>query len=195
MANGKVCTGFSYPVVALYGHTGSTVTYTNGQPLARGVSVQVSPEASDDNNFYADNVVAESAAGRFSGGEVTLTVDGLKAAARRLIHGLPAAGADGFVAFGNDSVTPYCGAGWIARFMEAGVTTYVPTVLTKVMFAQDEDNAATQEEDIDWQTSELKAKIFRDDSANQNWKFVHDTGFEDEADAIAALNTKLGISG
>ena len=40
MANGEVITGFSKPYVARYSESNGTVTYSNVQPLARGVSVE-----------------------------------------------------------------------------------------------------------------------------------------------------------
>ena len=51
MAKGRVCTGFSAPFVALYSAAGGVVTYSSGQALARGVSVELEIEAGDDNNF------------------------------------------------------------------------------------------------------------------------------------------------
>ena len=92
MANGRVLTGFSKPYVALYSHSGSTVTYTSGQILARGVSAEIEPDSNDDENiFYADNVASESVAGEFTGGSLTLTVDGLLTNAEKLLFGLPVA--------------------------------------------------------------------------------------------------------
>ena len=73
-AAGRVCTGFSKPWVAQYNASGTTVTYSSAQRLARGVSVNLQPESSEDNNFYADNQVAESGAGEFTGGTVELEV-------------------------------------------------------------------------------------------------------------------------
>ena len=52
MAAGRVRTGFSLPYVALYSATGTVITYSNGQRLARGVSVSIEAEAEDDNIFY-----------------------------------------------------------------------------------------------------------------------------------------------
>lgn len=194
MANGRVTTGFSLPYVAVYSATGNTVSYSNGQILARGVSVSLDVESSDDNTFYADNQAAETAPGTFNSGSVTLTVDGLLTAARRLIYGLPEAGTDGFVAYGDNANPPYVGIGYITRYMSGGVTTYVPTVIPKVRFAYSGEEAATQEEEIEWQTQELTATILRDDSANHVWKYVSDTAYSTEAEAEAALKTKLGIS-
>lgn len=190
MANGRVCTGFSKPYVALYTNTEGTISYSSGQDLARGVDVSIEPETSEDNNFYADNVVAESAAGSFTGGTVTLTVDGLKTAAEKLIMGLPTAGADDFMAYDNTQQIPFVGIGFIARYMSDGVTTYVPYVLTKCVFSQVGLSAATQEAEIDWQTQELTATIMRGDDAAQTWRYVGKE-YATEALAYTAMTGKL----
>lgn len=181
-AAGKVLTGFSLPYVALYGHSGTTVTYSSGQKLARGVSVSIEPESGDENNFYADNIAAESSPGVFTNGTVTLTVDGLLAAAERLIMGLPEADNEGFMHYGDDMSIPYVGIGFICRYMSDGVTTYTPVILRKCRFTSPGTDANTQEEEIDWQTQELSAAILRDDTAKHDWKYVGG----DEADEAAA---------
>ena len=189
MANGKVCTGFSMPWVAKYANNNGTVTYSGGIPLARGVDVSLSVESADNNNFYADNVLAETDTQAFSSGTLNLTVDGLKAAALKLITGVTTTQA---VSFTGGTVTfdvwddlasvPYVGVGFVARYMEAGVTTYVPIILRKVKFSDPEINAATQEESIDWQTQSLEAAIMRDDTANHAWKMI---GAEQSTEAAA----------
>lgn len=191
MASGRVCTGFSKPYVALYSNTGTTVSYSDGMELARGVDVNISPESSEDNNFYANNIIAESASGQFTGGTVELTVDGLLTSAERLIMGLPAA-TDGWTAYGASQNVPYVGLGFIVRYQSDGVVSYVPIVLPKVMFNVIGTEAATQEDEIDWQTQALTAVINRDDTVAQNWKFVG-TEYASEALAEDALKTKLGI--
>lgn len=188
MAAGKVCTGFSLPYVALY----NDGAYTSGMKLARGVDVTVSPEASDDNKFYADNHEQENASGTMNGGTVDLTVDGLLTAAERLIMGLPAAVSD-WTAYDDDQQIPYVGIGYIARYMSDGVTTYVPTVIVKAKFAQIESSAATQEEEIDWQTQSLSATMYRGDDAKHTWKYVGEDQETEEA-AEALLKAKLGIT-
>lgn len=191
-ANGKVATGFSFPYVAKYSASGTTVTYSSGMPLARGVDVTLSPESADDNVFYADNRNAESAAGEFTGGTVSLTVDGLLSTAARLIYGLPEA-VDGWTAYGDNMEVPYVGIGYITRYMSDGVTTYVPTVICKARFALPEREAATQEDEIDWQTQSLEATLFRGDDANHNWLF-EGTDYSTETAALTALEAKLNIS-
>lgn len=190
MAAGKVTIGFSKPYVAIYDP--STQEYSDGQILARGVGVSAEIESSDDNIFYADNVAAESDAGRFTGGTVTLTVDGLFAAAEKLIMGLPTAGSDGFMAYDDDQAIPYVGIGFVVRYMSDGVETYTPFVFTKTKFTQIPIDANTMEDEIDWQTQELEATIMRGDDAKHTWKLVG--GAEStEAAAEAKIKTKFGI--
>lgn len=194
MAAGRVITGFSKPYVAVYTNNGGTVTYSDGMVLARGVSVSLAPESSEDNNFYADNVTAESVSGVFTGGTATLTVDGLNPPARALAMGLPAAGTDGWTGQGDDTEPPYLGVGYIVRYMSGGETIYVPTVLTKTKMAIPNEDAATQEDEIAWQTTPLDFNLMRDDTANHNWRFIG-ADFTTEAAAEAALRTKLSIAG
>lgn len=197
MANGRVITGFSLPYVAEYGTTTGTagveLDYSNGAILARGVSVSLSVDSADDNNFYADNVIAETAGGTFGSGEVTLTVDGLFDSAMKLILGLPSADADGWTHYGDDMNIPYVGVGFVVRYMSAGVTSYVPVVLHKCKFQIPELSAETQGESIDFQTQELVASVLRDDTANHEWRVIG-SAVTTEAAAEAAIKTYLSIT-
>lgn len=200
MANGKVITGYSKPYVALYNPNNGEPTYSNGMPLARGVNVNVSSESSDGVDFYADNVAAESAGGVFSGATITLTIDGLKDEARKLIMGLPEPSS---ITVGQKTVTvldyddrqqiPYVGIGFIVRYMENGVTTYSPTVFTKAAFNVDGLEAATQEESIDFQTTELEATLMRDDSTNHLWRRIaQDQATEADAEDVVKALLQIG---
>lgn len=197
MANGRVITGFSKPYVALYTATASggsyTISYSSGQILARGVEIQIEPETTDDNNFYADNVIAENEAGLFTGGTLTLTVDGLKDAANKLIYGLPSATSEGWFDYDNTQAIPFVGFGAVIRVQEAGVVSYVPIVLPKIQFNDTGMTAATQEDSIDWQSAELTAQIFRDESVKQTWKKLGEAQ-SSEAAAEAKIKTFLEIS-
>lgn len=179
MANGRVITGFSKPYIAIYNANEGSPTYSNAQALARGVSISLSLDTGDTEDFYADNVLAESAGGVFTGGSATLTVDGLKDAARKALLGLPTetsvtvdSATVKVMEYDDRQVIPYVGLGFVVRVMENGRTSYVPYVLPKVIFAEDGLEAATQEENIDFQTSELTATIMRDDSANHCWRRI-----------------------
>lgn len=201
MANGKVLIGFSKPYVAVYSEAGGVVTYSSGQALARGVSVSIEAETSDDNIFYADNAPAESAGAVFTGGTATVTVDGLKATARTIIFGLPApetytvsTGTTVSVYnYGDGMTIPYVGLGFIAMYQEDGVISYEATILPKVKFNLDSLSANTKGEEIEWQTQELSAQIFRDDTSNHNWKKIAaEQSSETAAEAI--IKSILSIS-
>ena len=193
MAAGRVLTGFSLPYVAKYAHSGTTVTYSSGQKLARGVDVSIAPETSDNNNFYADNQLAESAGGTFTGGTLSLTVDGLLDAAEKLIYGLPAKDGSGFYNYDDDAKVPYVGVGFIGRYMSDGVTSYVPYAIPKVKFNYHDVEAATQEDAIDWQTQSLEATIFRSDDSKHTWKKMGEAQTT-EASAEAKIKTLFSIT-
>ena len=193
MAAGKVKTGYSLPYVALYSATGTTVSYTSGQKLARGVEASYDVETSDDNNFYADSIEAENDSGTFKSGTLNLTVDGLKTAAEKLIMGLPTATEAGLIAYGDSQAIPDCGVGFIYRFMSDGVTSYTPMIFPRVKFSQISESGATQEDAIDWQTQELTAEIKRAEDTNRTWKYVGEE-VSTEAAAEAVIKTFLGIT-
>lgn len=195
MKAGKVTTGFSKPYIALYSNPGAgVVQYSGCRKLARGVGVSLAPTSSDENKFYADNVAAESDSGTFTGGTVTLTVDGLFLDSYKMIRGIGEARADGWTVEGKDSNPPYIGIGYISRWMSGGVTGYTPTILTKTKFNIPEESANTQEDAIDWQTEELTATLMRDDTADEAWKLIG-ADFETEAAAEEALLAILNADG
>lgn len=194
MANGRVRVGFSKPWVAKYSNTGSTVSYSEAMPLARGVSVNVDVTTSDGAKFYADNSLAESEAGIFNGGTLTLTCDDPNPDAKAVISGTEKAGADGWVEYTGDEQKPYLGVGWIVEYVSSGVHSWVPTMLTKVQLINIADQANTREDGTSYQTSEETFDISRDDSEKQTWKRVNEAGFSTEAAAEEALKKVLGYT-
>ncbi len=190
---GKVVTGFSHFVIANYAESAGTITYSNGRVASGAVDVSITPSTSDDVNYYHDNSLGETAAGAFTEGTADFTVKGLQMDAERMMFGLPAADANGWTAYGDDTVPPYLGAGFVIRYMAKGITYWTPVVLAKVKFDAKETAAATQEENIDFQSQKLSAKIFRGDDAKHNWQYVG-ADYSSEADAITVLNTKFNIS-
>lgn len=197
-AAGKVCTGFSKPYVAKYSNTGGVVSYSGCMQLARGVKVSLSIDTTKVDPFFADNVSAETAEEKFVSGTVTLTVDGLLAAAEKFIMGTPEpttveVGSEQVKVthYGDEMQIPYIGVGFLVRYQSAGVVTYAPTVLTKSRFQQTATEAETQGEIISWQPQELTAKLSRDDTAQHNWKLVGEDQATEEA-AEAVLQALLG---
>ena len=194
MANGKVITGYSKPIIAKYSYTGGTISYTNITPLARGVEVSMDVEIGDATNFFADNTISESVAGQFNGATATLTVDGLKDTARNLIAGLVTSktipvnsSTVNAMVYDDLQVIPYVGIGFVVRYMENGVITYAPIILPKAQFSPESLKAATQGESVEFQTTELTATVMRADDDNHSWKVVCEDQTT-EALAVAAIN-------
>ena len=194
MANGKVITGYSQPIVAKYAYSQGTISYTNTTPLARGVEVDMEVEIGDATNFFADNTISESVAGQFNGATATLTVDGLKDTARNLIAGLVTtksilvnSSTVTAKAYDDLQVIPYVGIGFVVRYMENGVTTYAPVILPKAQFSPESLKAATQEDSVEFQTTELQATVMRADDANHTWKVIAEDQAT-EAAAVAVIN-------
>ena len=153
---------------------------------------QLSPALRE--KFYADNTEAETDAGTFSGGTLSLTVDGLHQDAESLIMGLPAADQSGWISYGDSQTVPFVGVGYIAKYMSGGEITYVPTVIPKVVFNQISNSHATSEDSLNFQTQALTAQIKRADDADRSWKYLGEPQTT-EALAEAAIKTKLGITG
>lgn len=195
-----VGTGFSKPYVAKYTANAGTVTYSGGMPLGRGVSVSLEVDTPDDNNFYADNVLAESESGVFVSGSATVTVDGLNPEVVTTILGaasdntvtIPGVETPVAVQSYDDDVDPaYVGFGYIRRTMMQGVTSYIPTVLTKVKFSIPGEEAETSEDQIGWQTQELAATVQRADDAKHQWRLIF-AAQPTEAEAYAIITGYLG---
>lgn len=191
MANGRVCTGFSKPYVAAYAEA-ATPHYTNGIPLARGVDVNATYTTADKNTFAADNVSAESAGGNFESGELSLTVDGVFLAVRRVLWDIAAKRADGFTPYKKTIKGKPVGVGFVARYMSDGVESFVPYVYTHTKFALSDLAAATSEDDnITWTTESLTAQILVDYNGDY---LLEGEAVETEAAAEQAIKTLFAIS-
>ena len=194
-----VTTGFSKPYIGKYSAVGQTVSYTGGKKLGRAVSLSVDVESAEDNDFFADNVIAETETGTMTNATATMTVDGMEDEVAQFALGLPEptsveVGEDPVNAYdyGDNMNPPYLGFGAIRRKMLNGVTTYQPILFTKVKMSIPGNDYATQEEQIDWQTEELTLSILRDDSANRNWKRVFESQTTEDA-AEKILKSVLGV--
>ena len=168
----KVTTGFSQPYMAKYKNEGGVVSYEDGKKVGRGVSVSISPESSDSSTFYADNGKAEDVPGTFTGGTATLTIDGLEQEAEAMVSGTGTVDENGWIHYDDAQEVPFLGFGCVRRRMGGGKTTYQAIVLPKTTPQQIGDGASTQEDTIDFQTTQIVLDIKRDDTATHEWKSV-----------------------
>lgn len=193
--------GVSKPYVAKYSNTDTTVSYTSGQILDKMTEIDISINSAEDNNFYADNSIAESDSS-FSGGSVTVNTADLGPEATSLVLGItpvPIADISGVtdedvneLIFDDDQRSPYLGFGCIIKKRVNNVDQWRAIILTKIMLAVPNDAATTQGETIEWQTPQLTGTIMRDDSAKHAWK--REATFTTEAQAEAYIKARLSIT-
>ena len=192
--------GLSRPYVAEYEENGfGTVTYRNGMRAGKAVEYSVEIEQSENNDFYADDGIAESDSGTFSSGTLSLTTSDLESKTSMLILGVKSKEITvnekqaTELVYGDDTEPPYLGFGIIERGKIRGKLYFRGVVLTKVKFSIPSDAATTKGESVEWQTQEISATILRDDTENHTWK--RSAVFETWADAEAYICQVLNITG
>lgn len=188
--------GFSKPYYAIYSNTGTTVKYSSGGSLGKGVELSVDLDSGEANVLYADNAPAESASS-FAGGTITITTDDLLLDAVAAILGMTVddvstpTGEE--IVFSANTATPYVGLGAIVKKIQGNATVWMAVVYPKIQFQNPGVSATTQGETIEWQTPELTATIMRDDTAEAVWQRW--ATFNTEADAETYVKNKLGPAG
>lgn len=191
--------GLSRPYTALYHDNGAGgVTYSDGIRAGRAVEYSLEIKTGDSNDFYADNQLAESVAGTFSSGTLTVSVAELEQAIAKMWLGVKDSDVtvDGETVkeliYDDDAVAPLVGFGVIVKGIKNGVPYYRGVVLRKVRFSIPKDEAKTQEDKIDWQTDEIEGSMMRDDTEKHMWK--REATFSSESKADAYICQMLGIT-
>ena len=192
--------GLRKPFYAIYNYNeeSGTVTYTGGGLLAKAVEFSASIESGDDNNLYADDVIAESDRS-FSNGSISITTDDLTTEASAAILGITAkeitvgsATKVSELVYDEDAVTPYLGFGVIIPKKRNGVLSFRAVVFPKIMFNVPEESATTKGETIEWKTPTIDGTILRSDAEKHPWK--REVTVADEATAIAYIKQQLNIT-
>lgn len=192
--------GLRKPFYALYSYDEKkgTVSYTGGGLLAKAVEFSASIESGDDNNLYADDVIAESDRS-FANGTISITTDDLTTEASAAILGITpkkiTIGSDTEVSelvYDEDAETPYLGFGVIIPKKRGGVMSYRAVVFPKIMFNVPEESATTKGESIEWQTPTVEGTILRSDADKHPWK--REVTVSDEATAAAYIKQQLNIT-
>lgn len=187
--------GFSNVFVAKYGENDETVSYSDGVKLGKAVEVDIQIETSGENNFYADDGVAESDV-RFSGGTLNHETDDLLPEETAFILGLAKTALAGNeevfeLVYDDDATPPYLGWGGVIKKQKNNRTLYRAVVLSKIKYAVPNDSATTEGKTIDWKSTSLSAQIFRDDSEKHVWK--REATFATLSEAVAYIKKCLNI--
>lgn len=190
--------GLSRPYVAEYVNSGTNVLYQNGMRMGRAVEFSTEIETSEGNDFYADNTIAETINGVFTGGSLTMTTAELESTVSRMILGLKTRDVEvgdvtvKEIVFDEDAQSPNLGFGVIVKEMLHGVTSWRAIVLKKVAFNVPGEDVTTQGEEIEWQTQETSATIMRDDTPKHEWQ-VQAGNLTTEELADKYIRTKLNM--
>lgn len=190
--------GLSRPYVAEYVNSGGVISYRNGMRFGRAVELSIDVENSDPNTFYADNGPAESMAGKFTGGTLTMTTAELEPEVSRFILGIKTSAMtlDGESIVENiydeEAKARDLGFGIIIKKFVNGREFWNAIVLKKVAFNTPGDDVTTQGEEVEWQTAETEATIMRDNSTPAQWKRTAEN-LPTEALADKYIRTKLGM--
>lgn len=197
--------GLSKPVCANYTAVGNAVTYSDAYAADKAVEYSFEADVAEDKDLYADNQVAETAAGRFMSGKLTLKTADLTPELSKKILGLKTVtrqvGEETVteVVYDDDQVAPYLGFGIIEEHQIDNKTGYLPVVFPKIRFSIPEDAATTRGDEVDWQTKEISGTVVRsdqvDDNYNHPWKITPQKMYDTEAEALKYNNAVLGTRG
>lgn len=197
--------GLSKPVCANYTAVGNAVTYSDAYAADKAVEYSFEADVAEDKDLYADNQVAETAAGRFVSGKLTLKTADLTPELSKKILGLKTVtrqvGEETVteVIYDDDQVAPYLGFGIIEEHQIDNKTGYLPVVFPKIRFSIPADAATTRGDEVDWQTKEISGTVVRsdqvDDNYNHPWKITPQKMYDTEAEALKYNNAVLGTRG
>lgn len=165
--------GLSKPVCANYTAVGNAVTYSDAYAADKAVEYSFEADVAEDKDLYADNQVAETAAGRFVSGKLTLKTADLTPELSKKILGLKTVtrqvGEETVteVVYDDDQVAPYLGFGIIEEHQIDNKTGYLPVVFPKIRFSIPADAATTRGDEVDWQTKEISGTVVRSDQVDE----------------------------
>lgn len=186
--------GLKYPVYAVATETTSAISYSGGAVLAKAISASISITPNDV-KLYADDAIAESDRS-FSSGTVTIEIDNFTNAAQLALLGYTqgskidaSAGNYEMLAGGTDSPA-YVGFGFYGKKVVSGTNKWRAIWLKKVQFSEPADDLATRADSVAFGTTTLNGMVMV--AADGYWK--EEGTFDTEAEAVAYLNTKSGIS-
>ena len=194
--------GLSKLVMAKYTKsTNGTVTYSDPAVTEKMAEYSTDITASDQNNLYLDNQIAETDGGTFSSGTITLTTGDLSNETSKLLYNVKeveityATGKTATEIVYDDTMQSVeVGTGVIEMHQVDNETFYRAIWLHRVQYNVPSNAAITKGETIEWQTQELTGNILRSDAVDTNgshpWQTTAD--FETEEDALAYLMFKGG---
>jgi phi13 family phage major tail protein len=186
--------GLKYPVYATASETDSAISYSGGAVLAKAIAANITI-TTNDVFMYADDAIRESDHS-FQNGTISMEIDDFANAAQVALLGYTegstidaSLGTKELIASGTD-VSPFVGFGFYGRKLVANVPKWRAVWLKKVQFREPNDEMQTKGQNTEFRSTTIEGTIMV--AADGRWK--EEATFDTEAEAIAYLNTKSGIS-
>lgn len=191
--------GLRYPVCAQVAtHTeGSEPTYSAGKVIGKAIQANLTITR-NDNPLYADDTIAEDDNG-ITGMSLELGLDDITEEVQVYMLGTvkettgTTASVDTYL--DSDASAPPVGVGYIRVRRKGGVTSYQGVWIYKATFGYTDESAQTKGESIEWQTPTVTGRcvgISRTSTGRLDFRARQI--FSTEADAMAWLNAKAGIT-
>lgn len=187
-------TKLKHPVFAVGKYVdGQAPVYSNPVVVGKLMNANLSYTNADAKLYGDDALVAADVA--VNGGDITMQVTHLDPAVEAAMLGMKTAG-DGSERSLVDSVAPYGGFGYVrGGTKDDGTAVYTAYWLWRTSWAMSGENATTRGDSTEYQTPELKGTMMAaqiDSSAAS--VFYTKKDFANEADAVAWVNSKAGLS-
>ena len=179
--------GLKYIVAGKLNEENGAVTYSDGFLIGPAMKVDIKINASDA-TVYGDDVLQESDKS-FTDGTISMGVTHMVDDAQSKLLG-HTKGENGEIISNSGDVAPYVGVGFYSKKTVNNKVSYRAIFLRKVMFGEPSETYQTKDKQITYQTPTIEGAIGTDN--NGDWK--NEQTFQTEAEAIAYLNKKVGIT-
>ncbi len=175
-----------------------TASFTGGRRFARARNYSTEVEKADGNDYYTDNVVGETAAGEFVGGTLSLTVAELEEAEAMFLLNL----SDGQVEISGKTITVYdygdatppdLAFAVVEKWKVRGKIKWQAIILWRIVFNTPGSDVVTAEDEVEWQDTELEARIMREEQEPCRWQRRTEL-MDSEAEAIAFIEHELNVA-
>lgn len=173
----------------------SAITYGTGLVVAKAVSADLAWNRSANNNFYADDAVAETD-NSITNGTLKFGVDHLTLDAEEKVFGLEKETSGNTTIYSEtDQPAPAGGFGYIRVLRKSGVTSYRAFWIHKIRFGVASESAKTKGETIAWENPTIEGTIIGVliDTTGKVY-FRQKADFATYAAAEAWVHAKAGIA-
>lgn len=173
---------------------GQAPTYTDGVVVGKLMTANLTYTQADAKLYGDDALVASDIS--VTGGDITMQITHLSPEIKAKMLGMVSgSGSTGEYSL-TDAVPPLGGFGYVrGGIADNGNAVYTAYWLWRTTWAMSSENATTRGDSTEYQTPELKGTMMAaniDNSGASN--FYTQKDFTSEADAIAWVNAKAGIS-